>query len=1379
MARTRSRARRAANRRVLGNKLERENRDGLSYKYQVRLRKVQRERIKEEQVSKETKERREEKIKQFQLSNIVNQRAPTSIQSIHRGTYVSSISNHRNNGSDLKIEITSTYINNQSRRKYKQELIEERKNTAAQNDESEFRNPLSRPIRGLDEDESDIDYMEGREIRRELRTSHQFEEMFHKYICEREELDWQFAASIEGGEFAEPHKAQVEAGINEMRLVREQGQSDEDYFEKCLAHSFAMFSTIGTPDLLNEKPSDLKNHRVISSFRILVESFKLFYEELVETLDDSILILAFSLQLLNINYFWKDLRSFMRRDHNKGLKKIILIAGIQSQSQLIQEALIELLSDLSFSDFGGQQVNRILYFDCQEVVRRWLSTSRWNCQQTLGNFFELLEDLFWSQAVVNKPRILKEVQGQGLNNDFEKKRIDLKTLKLSGEVESDSEEEEKQMEHGMEDITQIINLKPQKEVKIADIEEPQIYHRKDDFFKAFVSSIFYNLLNIDYRLNVEGLSVYDLLERSWQNSTEENEDQEMNNKQKEGEEMSAENEEKIDLDFMRQLQMENDGISLGSDTTTECSEYSEDLIDEEDIQEMTKNLMNSISFAFTISDSKRITPSAKSEDFVINHSDYIKDNRIYTKNFVSFFYEWIAANHPNHNKSFRQIDILMNKVNGYATSKSLLTQIKFCQFEKLDAKGQIEYLKELDYESLAMSFFKPEDYADDIIIEILKGRMRDAPPYNSRIVEQSCNGLWGRLFYRRPVLRSDMSTEEQYKQPKWVRRAELYEQAVDLIHKILIEGGENLQHLIKYLGVNQSITFSAFLRSILRREIGSPLKTVKLAELKRSDFLPFKIDNGYEVVDVQMKDIEFGEKTYSYKKMTGNSGDFSEKKSFYIYDSKSVFTREDLEVTREGLEQFPDHYRYSQNGADIFGEGGIIEDEQNEEGFEPNRQVFIPEHAEENVKGRKGRGQPEQQKLYKLKKYSILSIKSRGSETLTKIIKYDKLDNRVSIELLRSGAALLLKRISRINDDRNRIHFRLGYSGDKKNALFVRSPLYYMYTFNKFPGNRFIAKFLNFSCHIKLNDQTTRYCDCLYVKRTKKVVYQKNLSDAIIRQGSLAFERISCGGKAINFDDPRQREQYYTRLFKLTQPFHKSNIKLRFTNEEEGSLPASRLHPYYFRLSDYTFRCEKLVKYDFLAKGLSQISSMEPVQILADGERMSQSSVGDFVKKVMPRGENSRFEGLGMEEVLTKTPNTKFDRFGHDVDVYKFLYQRYTLCHGVADDKTGLEMYFHHEGDQRSNYGQNVGAYKDDLYLRSAAVLEEERGGDGKSAYVHVIKQGTKRIFRLVVKPGARIGLSPDYRRMYLVTVSDEGVGLRVVTFDAIAKYVNNRLTNF
>ena len=260
----------------------------------------------------------------------------------------------------LGILAKSEYNSIDAKKDYLKQLIKMRRDKVVAHQDREFRNPLFVPLRGLDEDENDRDYMSGREIRRELRNSVEFEKMFDKFICDREEVDSQFAEFLQatGVGSRDLTSRELEKGLKELRLPRQDGQTEEEYFESCLNHAWSKINQLKTPDFLidvNIKSQNNEEGKVLSNLNALVETFKAFYKDQIVSLEDSILALAFSLQILNLNYFWKDLRDYMREPENQGLRTIILTAGLQSKSQLIQEALIEVLYDLSFSDFEGRK----------------------------------------------------------------------------------------------------------------------------------------------------------------------------------------------------------------------------------------------------------------------------------------------------------------------------------------------------------------------------------------------------------------------------------------------------------------------------------------------------------------------------------------------------------------------------------------------------------------------------------------------------------------------------------------------------------------------------------------------------------------------------------------------------------------------------------------------------------------------------------------------------------------------------------------------------------------------------------------------------------------------------------------------------------------
>ena len=625
-----------------------------------------------------------------------------------------------------------------------------------------------------------------------------------------------------------------------VRLRREEGESDEGFFERCLDHGWSIVSGLKNPDLVDRINTEktTSTQKVIKTLANLVEVFKLLFQRKTSSLDDAILIIALSLQLLNINYFWTDLRDFMRDPQNNGLKHLIKIAGLQSKSQLIQEALIELVYDLSFSDFEGQKVNKVLYEDCLEVVEGWLGTEKWNSQQTLGCFFELLEDLFSSQVVYRKPQ--------------EQTQFSLRQDKIDADEEekeeSDSEEEEKHADHGMEEIKRpakpssppqgkpITFIHPHQFQDDQKIITAEIYHRKDEKFISFLCSIYYNVLNIDYQLfSSEEPTLQQVLEKSWEKKQE-----------PEKEYAQQQVEQELSPEIQEQLRLEDDGIEIGSETTTECSEYSEDLIENEDIERMVINLLKSLSSAFKGISSGNITrhQTRIAKSYSVNPTDYTKNERIDVKEFAESLKNWIAKKNPSRGSRLSLLDTYL-KAESSGTLSSSLTSIKLAQFSKMDGKRQIAILKEMGGATgILKARFKSEDFADDLFVEILSNTnsLRDAPRA-LQITNFNGSGYLGDFFFSRPYPKVGSTTQEQYEQPKWLDREKNYEKAIDLIHKMVTEDPLKTGLFAKYIG-QHSLLFVKFMRTILKPEIGNFLKTIDLNELKRDNFLHFRQDLG-------------------------------------------------------------------------------------------------------------------------------------------------------------------------------------------------------------------------------------------------------------------------------------------------------------------------------------------------------------------------------------------------------------------------------------------------------------------------------------------------------------------------------------------------------
>ena len=1189
-------------------------------------------------------------------------------------------------------------------------------------------------------------------------------------------------------------EAEIETGVEELRLARKDGEGDEEFFQRSLAHAWLLICGLRIPDLVAD-PDQLvveleaeENQRKIETLKQVVELFKAYFSKKINTLDDAIIILAFGLQILNLNYFWKDIRRFMSDSKSDGLKTLVLVAGLQSESQLIQEALIEVLYDLSFSDFEGQEVNRVLYRDCQEVVNKWVGTERWNSQQTFGSFIELLDDLIWSQALYNQPKLVQ--------SDKFTPKIDLKIDQGNDEGEEEKRqedqsesEEEKEFEHGMEDISKPLKLKTPKnenstlESKTqSQVEHSQIYHRKDEKFLSFISSVFYHFLNVKYRLKIDQPTVFEMLEDSWADpkskSIEQlNEGQEGRNEQ---EREIADQEEALDLEAMKQIQLEDDGISLGSDTTTECSEYSEELIDEEDIEKMIKTIIKTLcSLIGSPNHSVSYYSTYTAFNLPINPLHYVKDKLMKLKDFSKFIENWISKNHPKNESRYSNIEEITAKCGTLRRCQSVLTHLRYTSFGKMTTKEQFEFLKKLTQNEIIQAKFSREDYSDELILEILKQKDIQNSPKASIINSLSSVALWGRLFYLRPYPRPGVTTSEQYQEEKWVRQEQIYEKAVDLIHGILVEGGERVQSLAKFLGKKESKFFAYFVRSILKPEIGHPLKTVELKELKRSDFQPFRIDNGFEMVEVDLGEIEYGDQVYSFKKTIFDE-EFSENQIFYLNGHNSIFTRTDLKKTEVELSEYPDEYRLDdENNEDEFNMGLNQNNDQDAEFALNNLQNQIVREAaaaderlqrnrqaaREQRQGRKGaKDQPEAaDRYYKLKKYSILAFETRRAEKLTRKEKFDKLDNRVSTDFLRSGECLL-----------NKIHYRPNqqFNGTRRRVgQFIRRPQYGMHTPYKFDKNNFCQKFDHMTLYLFREEGRATSVKCLYVKRLKKIVLRTDLLKYSSPTKILSLERIHCKGKVINFDDPEQREPYYNRLFQRANNFTKKIMKMKLFSEEENQLPAHSIKTSYYQLLDYTTRSIRLAKSDYILK--RQVPSP---RISEEGNYMELRSVAFMVKKAMKKGSPVRFEAIGRDFVPDESYFSA-GKFSNDLVSYNHLnYNIRTNC-GRYLRKIGLSVFYLKGYVQTRSYGGGASVSYTNKQKFEPLIKPTSGGdeaGDDDKVYVYFNKEGSKKIFRVPFEDGTMICFEARFRRIYFLKVDDEEIKLRVVSVDAVSRFLGN-----
>ena len=887
---------------------------------------------------------------------------------------------------------------------------------------------------------------------------------------------------------------------------------------------------------------------------------------------------------------------------------------------------------------------------------------------------------------------------------------------------------------------------------------------------TFFSKIIYNFLNIEYKINLEANKFDEILENSWSETNKESSHESLP-------EAPQTNQESENLETLQQLQLEDDGIEVGSETTTEPSEYSEDLIEEEDIDDMVIKVLQIISNFVHNSDdlnySYSLYEERNSPQDRIRPNLYTKNKRISIKVLIRHLNNWIEENYSVRGEQrFKNIEKYIQLWNGgsrsYRSDSNILIQLKHSQFFQMDALHQVEFLKTLDSESLRSAKFSAKDFKPDFILFLLRSDLKSFPHCYSLTNLRS--GVFGEVFFSKPLPKLGVTTEEQYQEEEWVEREKRYEKAVDLVFEVLKGGEEKLEIFAKFLLKQSSNTFNLFIRSLLKPEIGHPLKCVDLRKIKREDFLPFKNDNGYRIIQGDLNDIDFGGHKYRYRISPGEK-DFNEHQYFYVNGKQSICTRSDLRKTREELDEYPDEYVFYEGELDV-GDGEEGDNNNNDNNPNP-RDILGHNRADreenENHKADKDRSNP--QKLYRLKKYSILEFKTRNTKQLTKTEKYDKLDNRVSTEMLRSGAAIIRKA-------RYPLNLLSQFTREQKNqAFFIREPLYLMYSSYQLKTKQNCTKFCYIQHHqfyesarMRLNwievDWRGDY-DCLYVKRLKKVVLRpKSLGyPGLERNKFLALERVHCKGKILNLDDPVDRDPLYDRLFKIHYSVgSKKKYRFRPLNFEKQTLQKSIKRTFYSPLVDYTTRKISFCRFSAIFGHQYHISNNVNTLERGDGSFEMITRHLRSIDKVIPRGQPSFFRSSRLSE--DKFSYERSENIDNEPPTFSSIRDSQGIAMNRYDERTGLLFSWKHIYKEFLQ-DQLVASY---AHKPKFYELGENQEGGGRFIYLKI--SGRKVVVRFEVEEGTMVSNSSVFRRIYLLRVRRKEVELRVLGYDAIADYV-------
>ena len=539
-----------------------------------------------------------------------------------------------------------------------------------------------------------------------------------------------------------------------------------------------------------------------------------------------------------------------------------------------------------------------------------------------------------------------------------------------------------------------------------------------------------------------------------------------------------------------------------------------------------------------------------------------------------------------------------------------------------------------------------------------------------------------------------------------------------------------------------------------------------------------------------MAQLDFGEQVYSYQTPVFDQ-EFKKDNLFYIHGANSICTRTDLGRTRDELIEMGDRYRYDENDHHLGDDEDDDEDDfaLNEAQLRRNNEDRgnLVRRGDEDRKGGKDQ-QGDLKKLYRVKKYSILCFKTRRVEQLTRKEELDKIDNRVCVDMVRSGAALI-----RVLRHREAAQIREAAIQNRYTTglKFIRRPLYYMYVPTKFINNNHCKKFLEFrstrwfkSSQAAPNRALTMAdYDCLYVKRLKKVVLRSKIfkQSLLLSEKILALERVNSKGQVVNLDDPVQRDPYYNRLFKLSTPTLKKFLKVKLVDFHNNRIPKSKQRPTHYFLLDFTTRTRGVAKSDSFSQGAKYMGYKDRTKISEEGNTMECQYLPSSMKKVMERGQPSRFEALPRHQRYIRDGDYNMDRYQIFMNNLIYGIRGSGLYKVQNDEKNDLRFHFRYAWKDSTSDRTREYYVKKTLFFELGSWNHFDVHSDDKDGkvYFHVIKGGEKsckKLFSFGVKAGSKIAFDPHFRRLYLLEFEEGRLGLRVISYDAIAKCINQYL---
>ena len=774
----------------------------------------------------------------------------------------------------------------------------------------------------------------------------------------------------------------------------------------------------------------------------LIEGFKAYWMQDNLSFLDCLNLLSYALLMLKMSRFWSEIRDFMRSESSQNGLKTILNTLSKTPSdnkteeisplkptQLVLEALIELVHDLLSTVYNPNNLSRFIFSTFKEPILHLSGTHSWHSLSKFTQFIQVITILQMSLIFFDVSTMSQEEAKVAVEEydkarlkfyDEEDDKVQSKDQEPWMEDALDNAEEEEIQPNPLPWITDVgendelragMEDKGGQEASLGSgegserklLREPKIYFNVSQEYHHFNMRLILRILNTDFGFDYqhdldeimarirEGQSYNHTLGSSLETNSAESAFESL---QKSSEAKNGENEEKErDLGSEDSASRHDSGSQIDfssesdHDQQDSASLLNFELTNQDNLYDNISDLMSTFLLIYPLKSGfklKKIFPCVNFNNKKIWVNQFVQGKGLSMRKFLDFILEYLVNEQTSMDVSNQMHLKMADKYikvfkAGNPRIKVFLKKLKFLNFVKLSPEQKIELiLKEDDktLHSISMKYFLNEE----MLLKMVEGDIKFS---KSKTKILCINDHFMNLFFSRPHIEGKVPYKEAVRSEVWTRRSFICRRIIEVLVGRLKDKAYDLKEVLRVVPCFKKILLGTLNNFY---DFSSPLKSIKLDKLRMRDFDPYPAHLDVQIITIGFEQAQKAGRAYEYR-MGPNDPEIRRSASFFVRSGNQIFTKWVQRMSRAQISQLtnePPASRQQLRNGNNAGNNNQNNQNRNNERFNVSRNV-------------------------------VFHFNAVGSNKLYYTIEHDVHCHQIRYESLRNGAILLKKLDQRFN----------------------------------------------------------------------------------------------------------------------------------------------------------------------------------------------------------------------------------------------------------------------------------------------------------------------------------------------------------------------------